>query len=216
METEIGKHGILDFSAKRYIFKYQPINKYSKLNLTNKKLWASNPSAFNDPFEFQYLQDGINTKASDFDLVFDEIHKSKVICLTSDPDNLLMWAHYADFHKGMCLGFYNNTLSYAINYSNEFPKIDFNGDYSQKVHSLVKILFTKSKEWEYEQERRMVFFKDTPSEIRYPGELFLVIFGMRTEQSQIDEIKAIVNDKDVLYWKCKIVPGHYKIDFDPV
>ncbi|HRI59001.1 MAG TPA: DUF2971 domain-containing protein [Saprospiraceae bacterium] len=31
--------------------------------------------------------------------------KTGVFCLSSKNDDILMWAHYADLHKGFCLGF---------------------------------------------------------------------------------------------------------------
>ena len=37
-----------------------------------------------------------------------------ILCLTEVPDSLLMWAHYADSHKGFLVGF-NTTHTFFTN-----------------------------------------------------------------------------------------------------
>jgi len=39
------------------------------------------------------------------------IRKFGLYCLTEMPDDLLMWAHYADSHRGICLQFKSDTIS---------------------------------------------------------------------------------------------------------
>ena len=41
-------------------------------------------------------------------LAEDQIARRRLYCLTPSPDNTLMWSHYADDHKGICLEFANN------------------------------------------------------------------------------------------------------------
>lgn len=137
--------------------------------------------------------------------------------LSQDPTNILMWSHYANFHKGMCLGFYNKTVTYAVKYSDEYPEIDFRlPDPNIRGLQMFKVINSKSKIWEYEKERRMVFISGTPSEVRYPGELFLIIFGVKTPQAEIKKVKSIVKDPDVLFWQCEFVPGQYRLDFTSI
>lgn len=85
-----------------------------------------------------------------------------VVCLTPDPNNYLMWSHYANNHTGFCIGFdeeittsLDDTLfSYEVNYQNEIPIFRYFyesvGDFNKAV------FFTKSKSWEYEKEFRVV------------------------------------------------------------
>ena len=206
----------LNINSPKNIFKYQPINDYSLENLKDQRLWASEPSAFNDPFEYNFSQIVVNPKGSELAVFIERIHMCKVVCLTARPDNLLMWSHYSNNHKGLCLGFYHYTVSTRVHYTNQFPKVDFN-EINQPSYleiSIVNILHTKSPEWSYEEERRMTYVSTTDSKVDYPGPLFLVIFGMRTSNEDIDKVKSLIADKDVLFWKCKMVPGYYKIDFE--
>ena len=64
-------------------------------------------------------------------------HRQKttaVLCFTDSPSNMLMWSHYADSHKGICLEFdtEKNELTpnvfdkiYQVEYTKSYPKINF-------------------------------------------------------------------------------------------
>lgn len=100
-----------------------------------------------------------------------------MLCLTKNRQNLLMWSHYAQNHKGLVLGFdiknsfFNSEESFtdfAFNLKKKFPVEGFgtirpveylkkrkqvNYGHSVSIHD---ILFTKSFHWEYEQEFRIL------------------------------------------------------------
>lgn len=103
-----------------------------------------------------------------------------VYCLSEVHNNILMWSHYSNCHRGLCLGFgteiEGNSLGIKINdptanqypaplfddflpltkvsYQNELPKpYDiFTGD----TDALVAFMKTKARNWEYEKERRII------------------------------------------------------------
>lgn len=80
----------------------------------------SQPSVLNDPFEASFCKKSLDELASYFDnttswdleygeLSFSDyvqlrIHHIGVISLTENKENLLMWAHYANEHKGVVAG----------------------------------------------------------------------------------------------------------------
>ena len=213
---KLNKHGIIDLDAPKYIFKYQPITDYTLENLKNKKLLASHPGTFNDPFEFKFHQIGKNIQRNEIEQFIAEIENFKVICLTDDPYNILMWSHYADFHKGICLGFYNWGLTYPINYTDNFPTIDFRiTDERQRITDIHTVLHTKSKVWEYEKERRICLVPDTPPEVDYPGGLMMIAFGVNTSREDKRKIRSIINDSDVMMYQCEFVEKEYKLNFKP-
>lgn len=83
-----------------------------------------------------------------------------VLCLASDPKNLLMWGHYGASHKGVCLGF---DASYApfstakpIKYSSERPSIPLTESPLLNEAATDSILLTKSPHWKYEEEWRAI------------------------------------------------------------
>lgn len=77
---------------------------------------ATQLSALNDPFEASYCQEALSDLCPHFEICesphelisYIEENKNKigVISLTEAKDNLLMWSHYANEHKGAVIGFW--------------------------------------------------------------------------------------------------------------
>lgn len=91
---------------------------------------------------------------------------SSMFCLTEEKDNLLMWAHYANNHTGIVIKFRNIPdgdspiqLAQKVAYTNKIPEVpiskfirnEFTIDTLHQIYTL-----TKSKEWAYEKEWRIV------------------------------------------------------------
>ncbi|WP_416140473.1 DUF2971 domain-containing protein [Halomonas sp. HK25] len=80
----------------------------------------SQPAVLNDPFEASFCRESLEELASHFDdsmaqdpefgnLSFSQyiemrMHNIGVICFSENKENLLMWAHYANEHKGLAVG----------------------------------------------------------------------------------------------------------------
>lgn len=81
----------------------------------------------------------------------------RVYCLGPTVSNLLMWAHYADNHKGVCLefGIANATLCGALkcDYLPAFPLMKLHDDSDDAA---LLILLSKSDVWSYEEEYRLI------------------------------------------------------------
>jgi hypothetical protein len=80
----------------------------------------------------------------------------RVYCLSPFPDINLMWSHYANGHTGVCLQFSRKNPIFAtaqkVVYAEKLPRyrIDAGEDEAQFM------LQTKSDEWKYEQEYRLI------------------------------------------------------------
>lgn len=81
-------------------------------------------------------------------------------CLTEKPDDLLMWAHYADHHRGVVLEFdekhqfFNRRLGPEDDFRH-FRKVVYTQDRPNIFladSNTVDFFYFKSTEWEYEQE----------------------------------------------------------------
>lgn len=191
------------------LFKYQPITEYSIANLISEKLWASLPESFNDPFEYKHKVIG-EPGNTEWDELYAKKDNVTIICLTEVPDDLLMWAHYADSHYGFCMGFEISKLTTKVNYSNNYPTLDFTKDKNNQILSWHKILHSKSKHWKYEKEHRMIFVG--PESLReYPGILTTIIFGFKTKEVDKIKILKILKDK-VNYFQARLDDNSYKIN----
>ncbi|HCE2445491.1 TPA: DUF2971 domain-containing protein [Vibrio parahaemolyticus] len=83
------------------LYKYLPVNKNTIESFINEYVWYSNPASFNDPFDCALISS---------DILKDIIHDTKIIhCLSADYKNLLMWSHYADSHRGICIEYTSYT-----------------------------------------------------------------------------------------------------------
>lgn len=153
---------------------------------------ATQLSALNDPFEANYDKDGLLQLASELgfensniiEYIEKEKHKIGVICFSESKDNLLMWSHYANEHKGGLIAFYFYEDSIiedlflletslgksvfdgkckSVKYRKQpIYRIDkFDRDYSHifsqgEDRFVYEIFEQKSDEWIYEKEHRIV------------------------------------------------------------
>jgi hypothetical protein len=114
-------------------------------------------------------------------IILNMIAPPRVCCFSDRNDSILMWSHYADYHKGICLCFRaaKNFDDYYIplrlpgsetpmNYARAgvFKKVIYNNDLIPRINPLddpVQIdkiisenLLTKFPDWVYENEYRII------------------------------------------------------------
>lgn len=198
------------------LFKYQGINKFTLQGLLLKQNWASKPTHFNDPFEFairsNYYFDTNNklkyiteNEERIRNIIKAEIAHFGVVSFSTDEDNVLLWSHYADNHKGLCLKF-NLPFDipenlFKVEYANKLPHFDLanNTNYRQA-------LTTKALSWKYENEWRALYPKGNCS-YNYIGDLVEVIFGCRTSKEDIESVFRICDsmfDNEISFSKMSI------------
>src|SRR5690625_3874024 len=90
-----------------------------------------------------------------------------------------------------------------------------NNDTKLRRLKMYRVIHSKSKQWEYEKERRITLTPGTRSEQTYPGELFLIIFGLRTPIEDIRKVRSRIKDPSVIFWQCKYIANQYKLAFTP-
>lgn len=129
---------------------------------------------------------------------FQEQHTEKIteqigiLCLSIKNSDILMWSHYANSHRGICLEFDGYFEFFAnameVKYPLERPQIN---PFRQNRHEMMEAaLLTKAKHWEYEQEWRLVQYKKGPGVYRFPPEALTgVILGAQI--SPLDKEKVI-------------------------
>lgn len=121
--------------------------------------------------------------------------KMGICCFGENFKTLLMWSHYTDKHKGLCIGFSSEPINRVsivgkVNYSEKIERKNFFDD--ENNEALKYLVLTKSHFWQYEEEIRAIAL-----EFKGPGEfppiiVRKVIFGYKSEGSFIQEILDIV------------------------
>lgn len=112
--------------------------------------------------------------------VQNDVDRAGITCFSKVRDDILMWAHYADKHKGLCLEFDGSA---NCNFFGEALPVEYEdftpvplGEDSMKA--MTRIILTKSKHWSYEREYRIFRPEMAGRKLDYPVELLTgVIFG---------------------------------------
>ena len=113
----------------------------------------------------------------------------RVLSFSEDPAHALMWAHYADAHRGICLGFRRSFFSQAtpVRYPNRVPRLDPNLPETKRRSAA---FLTKRAAWSYEREWRLIGLDSGSEAHRYvslrKGVITQVIFGARTSRDDRD------------------------------
>lgn len=85
------------------------------------------------------------------------IREVGVFCVTTDNANGAMWAHYADTHRGICVGFHADRgplrIAEPVIYTDERPQYDYR---HQGIDRFRTIFLTKGTRWVTESEYRLV------------------------------------------------------------
>lgn len=219
------------------LFKYCPIGKNQLSALAQRKIWYSKPAKFNDPFDTKFTVTGrrhvfeqeVDSQKKSLDellVTFQSgIENLGILSLASCKTNLLMWSHYASAHKGMCLEFkrVNNTAladdekTKPMKYNNSYPSIQATSLLSETsaLSNKIRILHTKSKHWEYEQEWRHIV-EQGDKLYPWPAALTSVYFGCKADMSDINLVKSIIADINVKYYKAELYKERFGIYFKEI
>lgn len=127
-----------------------------------------------------------------------------ICALTTDAHNPLMWSHYADEHRGICIQLdascdLRNLLAQPVEYSNTYPVM---ADIFRPMTERADIVpfLRKSEHWAYEREWRLVDTKHVNAPRSFsPSALTSVIFGLRTPQQDKDYVLRLLDEREKKY-----------------
>lgn len=117
----------------------------------------------NSPIYKQYLDFAISRGKKLLEELDMKRSRLFTACFSETKSSLLMWAHYANAHKGFCIGYEFKDLfnKFDINilpitYSDDFLRIDSFDTFHDHHEIFIKACKTKSKDWSYEKEWRLL------------------------------------------------------------
>lgn len=148
---------------------------------------------------------------------------SCLICVSETAREPVMWAHYAEGHKGMVIGFeFENLFGHPkimgpklnpVIYADDRPIMDVVDDSPKEIDANFKnVVLTKSSSWKYEKEYRVLihetqlmhyaklgFARREGSSQWYikinPVSIKEVIFGIHSEECLKNSIKTIIKQE---------------------
>ena len=183
----------------------------------NQRLYCSDWSKLNDPMEGVFGYGRHTTDETDYSSRLDEIQiekkRLKICALSKSYDCHLMWAHYAEGFSGVALEVDLPDDAPEIKevaYGGVFAYVDLaKGEVSYDVAR--QILSSKYKEWEYEQEVRVI----TDSEwYLLQSPVRRLICGNRMNPSLFESLRIICDYKKIEINRVGI--GDEGIDLDSV
>lgn len=217
-------------SDKITLYKYSPANKYLLNNLLTTTIFFNQPSNFNDPYEKgqvfvnkeqlevkhnphigvsfnQEENESIFFHGVDYDVSSGLDLNIGMSCFSSTPKEHLMWTHYAESHRGICLEYEFEIKENRIT--------DIEGDILPlKVEYPSKPMGAPQLYKNNKNMGRLVpadFYKYKPSQYKYEGETRLisldksgikgvkqtclkkVIFGIKLSDEDRESILRITN-----------------------
>jgi hypothetical protein len=167
-----------------------------------------------------------NLKKSALGILQPETDKMGILCLSEKNDDILMWAHYADKHKGFCLQFDKAKLEAwkfcsPIDYEGKFLTFsEFNNAFPENNEKLIYLLLLrKSEHWTYESERRIIVNPDDDNSghrnYSIPeGLLTGVIFGCQMTDDNKKFIENLLGHKKsgIQFYEAKKKSNEYALE----
>lgn len=147
-----------------------------------------------------------------------KLQNSGVFSLSEENDNILMWGHYADRHRGFCIGFERNAdnclgddeRTCRVEYKPDYPIIDLADN---EVFDLK--FFRKASDWEYEREWRIISMQGN-MEKELPGvQISTIVFGLNMPDDHRKTIRKITADiPGIKYQQAVMLPGAYALGIE--
>lgn len=212
--------------------------------LVRNCFWAAKAEDLNDEKEFLFRHETLDKQLDALTTIFhlnpksaelvkqsirnlsDTVKNGGVYSLSKSATIPNMWALYASNSKGYCLMYDSDMLSkpfddvvkdqrfmVKVNYANSVPELnllDMNND-----GFIPKMMATKSKSWEYEQEVRFITNKPGEQKI-LPSSLKGVVFGSRTEDDIKVKIRKLLVDRDVDFYQIISDPNSYALTMSKI
>jgi len=151
----------------------------------------------------------------------------RVSCFATNPNSVVMWSHYANQHTGICIEFSRSSMLSSA----KFLELLHPVRYSEKILDAFQLTWPnmpeevwhilaachKSKEWEYENEWRLVSLDPASG-----GKFFLdpcgikpsrIILGERIDQPNQAAIEELAQKISVPVIKAELAKDRFKIQF---
>ena len=180
---------------------------------TENTIYLAAPDQFNDPFDCNLSPESV-----------DFFKDKRMTCFTPNDRHPLMFSHYAEQHKGLCIGFDIDKLVKLVELSTRNIEVDFRKVFYHKTppnYTMTKqkalIATCKQREWFYEREYRM-FIREgaTPTsqaKHKFPPEAIKeIIFGCKMLPEKRSEIYKKAKHLNVVFFES--TPSESEFEFE--
>ena len=246
-----------------FIYKYKKLydeatmelDEYTLDILVNNRIYFSKPSEFNDPYDFLLELDMSKNNISDFKNALSAMTESDaesllvnefrdnyaVFCATKSHKNMLMWSHYGDNHKGICIcmkTYSDPSIEKESLYvkSEQFKKIENRSkytyypfspvDYSQSrapkfdvakymaIGGVPEFMLAKSDVWSYEDELRAVMVisnTDCQTITLEDNQIVEIFFGSKVPKLIKNKLIDRLEGTSIIFNEMQLSLGSYNL-----
>lgn len=143
-----------------------------------------------------------------------------ITCFSEAPDNTLLWSHYGDGHRGICLEF--DTASpwlaklHKVVYTDDIPQVNIVdlllGDESQVLVGLL----TKASCWSYEREWRAIH-RDAGMLYCYSFEALTAVYlGAKLSPAEKDLVAHTLHGAPTQLYEIRRGAASFRLHAEPV
>ncbi|MEQ8311061.1 MAG: DUF2971 domain-containing protein [Silicimonas sp.] len=138
---------------------------YALSNIKHRRLKIAQIADLNDPFDLRAPRLSSRQERAIWDKWRSDMSATLgMLCFCPHWRNVVMWSHYADKHKGVCLGFdIPESKVNQVEYTQNRPGIDLS--HLPTVTDMQRFASLKSTDWQYEDEWRVWSRLDQPCEV---------------------------------------------------
>ncbi|EKA88707.1 MULTISPECIES: DUF2971 domain-containing protein [Bacteroides] len=144
-----------------------------------------------------------------------------ISCFSEAGDIPLMWSKYANEHRGVCLKF---DIMKDLDFFSILAKVQYKDEltcycFSEFEKYSFKQYTTKTKEWDYEREIRILKTYTQPGLMKFRKEsLVEVSFGCRCSKENVESIKELLKQYNFenVEFRLASMANDFKLDFIPV
>ncbi|MES9901890.1 MAG: DUF2971 domain-containing protein [Sedimenticola sp.] len=155
------------------------------------------------------------------DSMIDEVRGIGILSLSEVADSILMWSHYADNHKGICIEFERELLELSgdskhcrpVQYSTDYPQPRVRDLLADEHLLTTQVVYTKAAEWSYEKEWRIWAEKGNTLR-KTPGKIRSIILGASWD-GDLDKVYEMAMGNSIKLKLAKKIEGRYEIEITP-
>ena len=167
------------------VYKYRSLRNFDFVAdiLCNQRFYVSSFFDLNDPMEGLFVYEA-GTKQEYIDAIKEGKQKLHICAFSKNPKNVLLWAHYADGFKGVCIELDlqepQNEDYDIVTVEYSARRVSFSNDARRLIGEMPRIILSqKNSAWKYEKEVR------TLSRYKYIQDgtiIKSVLLGLRTPE----------------------------------
>ena len=172
------------------LYKYRSIDNFKFFVdiIINERLYAAPYQDLNDPMEGHYLYRKGEIDTEWLELISNQKNNVRICALSETPASMLMWSHYSDSHKGVCIEVEVSLKDYDIRQMH-YGSLRMINECNLNNGVGKDILSCKLPPWKYEKEWRVFVENENYVHVKVKS----VLIGEKMSNQDFSIIKKMVS-----------------------